>query len=314
MGRYDYSGFARGWFVVSFSEELAPGDIKPVKYFGKDLVLFRTDAGEARMLDAYCPHMGAHLGHGGKVEGDSVRCPFHAWKFDGAGTCTEIPYATKIPKKAKIKSWLVREKNGMIYVWHDWAGASEPDWEIPDLGGWGTDAWTGWSHGMITVKTQPREIVENVVDNGHFIPVHGTHIDNISNEFDRHIAVQINDGVAYPVNGGKDEYALRATYYGPAFQVTQMEGVLHSRLVNAHTPIDADSLELRFAVSLKDQGENPRSQKFLDIYADNLREGFFQDIRIWENKKFRDTPVLCDGDGPIIQLRTWYKQFFEASA
>ena len=36
------------------------------------------------MLDAYCPHLGAHLAEGGRVQGESVRCPFHAWEFDGA--------------------------------------------------------------------------------------------------------------------------------------------------------------------------------------------------------------------------------------
>ena len=46
---------------------------------------FRTEAGEVAVLDAFCPHMGAHLGHGGKVEGGGLVCPFHAWKFDGAG-------------------------------------------------------------------------------------------------------------------------------------------------------------------------------------------------------------------------------------
>ena len=62
-----YAGYPRGWFVIQFSDELPPGAVKPLKYFGKDLVLFRTESGEPTILDAFCPHMGAHLGHGGKV-------------------------------------------------------------------------------------------------------------------------------------------------------------------------------------------------------------------------------------------------------
>ena len=46
-------------------------------------------------------------------------------------------------------------------------------------------------------------------------------------------------------------------------------------------------------------------------YIKNLRDGFFQDIAIWEHKVFVERPVLCDGDGPVMKLRKWYSQFFE---
>jgi 3-ketosteroid 9alpha-monooxygenase subunit A len=45
-----------------------------------------------------------------------------------------------------------------------------------------------------------------------------------------------------------------------------------------------------------------------------LKLGFHQDIAIWENKLFREVPVLCDGDGPIMKLRKWYAQFYMQSA
>ena len=82
-----------GWYGVSYSSELEIGDVRDLHYFGRDLVLFRNEEGEAGLLDAYCPHLGAHLGKGGKVEGDSIRCPFHAWQFRPDGYCSKIPYA-----------------------------------------------------------------------------------------------------------------------------------------------------------------------------------------------------------------------------
>ena len=105
-----WTGFARGWFVLMFSDELAAGQVVPMKRFGQELVLFRTEAGQAKVFDAYCPHMGAHLGHGGKVRGEAIVCPFHAWKFDGTGKCVEIPYAKRIPPKAAVACWPVRER------------------------------------------------------------------------------------------------------------------------------------------------------------------------------------------------------------
>ena len=69
--------------MVGFSEDLKPEELRPARYFGRDFVIWRSAAGELRVFDAHCPHLGAHLGHGGKVEGESIRCPFHAWEFDG---------------------------------------------------------------------------------------------------------------------------------------------------------------------------------------------------------------------------------------
>src|SRR6185436_3368986 len=56
-----------GWFAVAWSKDFVPGDVKRARYFGQDLVLFRTRDGHMRVLDAYCPHLGAHLAEGGRV-------------------------------------------------------------------------------------------------------------------------------------------------------------------------------------------------------------------------------------------------------
>src|SRR6185369_8695239 len=66
-----------GWFFVAYSHELKPGELRNVQYFGQEWVQFRTEQGEMGMVDPYCPHLGAHIGHGGKVDGESIRCPFH---------------------------------------------------------------------------------------------------------------------------------------------------------------------------------------------------------------------------------------------
>ena len=143
MSRFPFPRYPDGWFQVAYASELPPGGVMPLRYFGKDLVLFRptTEGAAPQVLDAYCPHMGAHLGHGGKVEGDSIKCPFHAWAFDGAGRCTAIPYAQKIPPRAAVGCWPVREVNGLIMVWYHAAGAA-PTWEVPVVSEYGSDDWT----------------------------------------------------------------------------------------------------------------------------------------------------------------------------
>lgn len=65
-------------------------------FTGLELAVFRAVNGEVYALDAFCPHLGANLGVGGKVRGTCLECPFHSWRFNGAdGKCTDIPGAKK---------------------------------------------------------------------------------------------------------------------------------------------------------------------------------------------------------------------------
>ena len=59
--RFPFTSFPNGWYRLAYSDELRPGQVKPLHYFDKDLVLFRTENGKAYVLDAHCPHLGAHL-------------------------------------------------------------------------------------------------------------------------------------------------------------------------------------------------------------------------------------------------------------
>src|SRR5918994_5006579 len=99
--RYPF-GIPYGWFQVAWSSELEPGDVLARDYFGRHLVLWRDEEGAVHLNDAYCPHLGAHFGYGGVVEGCELRCPFHGWKFDGDGANTDIPYGTRTNQKARI--------------------------------------------------------------------------------------------------------------------------------------------------------------------------------------------------------------------
>lgn len=305
-----FDKYPRGWFVVAYSHELQPNEVKSLEYFGQRLVAFRDSQGEVAILDAYCAHLGADMGVGGSVEDDCLRCPFHAWKYDRNGACVEVPYANKIPTKAKVRSWPVQERNDLVFVWHD-PEQKSPDYDIPIIEEYSGDSWLPWSSNQLIIKTHPREVVENVADKAHFPIVHNTHVDRFENVYDQHMATQITEGVAYPRGGGKDEFSLRATYYGPGYQITHMQGVIPSMYFQAHTPIDFNTLELRFGVSLKKFGDGSKASRFAGQYVDNLTLGYHEDVAIWENKRYVDRPALCDGDGPVGKLRKWYRQFYE---
>ena len=104
--RFPFTSSPKGWYCVGYSDELAVGDVKSIHYFEKQLVMWRGEDGQVRMLDAYCPHMGAHLGRG-EVRGEHLRCPFHGFCFDADGICVATPYESRIPAAARLDKLLV---------------------------------------------------------------------------------------------------------------------------------------------------------------------------------------------------------------
>src|SRR5262245_39689420 len=53
--------FARGWHMVADASQLGKEPM-PLRFFARDMVLYRGESGQPHLVDAYCPHMGAHLG------------------------------------------------------------------------------------------------------------------------------------------------------------------------------------------------------------------------------------------------------------
>ena len=78
-----------GWYLLALAEELT-GEVTPVELGDRALMVIR-DGERLRVLDARCPHRGAHLGYGGRLApgraGAAVICPFHGKRIGlGAGT------------------------------------------------------------------------------------------------------------------------------------------------------------------------------------------------------------------------------------
>ena len=64
-----------GWFQVAWSDEISVGDVHRMKYFDRELIAWRAQSGQLTVMDAYCEHLGAHLGYGGHVEGEVIAVP-----------------------------------------------------------------------------------------------------------------------------------------------------------------------------------------------------------------------------------------------
>lgn len=84
------------------------------------------------MFDAYCEHLGAHLGYGGRVQDDNIVCPFHGWQWNGEGRNVCIPYQDHPNKARRIRTWPVTEANESVFIWHDLEGR-DPLYAVPDI-------------------------------------------------------------------------------------------------------------------------------------------------------------------------------------
>ena len=300
--------YPNGWFRVCESEQLGNGDVKPIHYFGEDFVLFRDEGGVAHVLDAYCPHMGAHLGHGGAVEGDTLRCPFHAWRFDGKGKCVEVPYAKRIPAKAEMASHQVCEKNGIIMLWHD-AEGRDPWWQLPDVPELESDEWTRPVRREWRVRSHAQEQMENICDPAHFQFVHGTPRPPEPTASSEGHIFRLHAKLPFTTPRGEIEGTLDIESHGFGMGVTRFSGIVDTTLVITGSQVDDELHETIIRFMVKKLPDERATSAVGDAFIAEIEKQYGEDIPIWENKVFLDSPMLCDGDGPIGMLRNWATQF-----
>jgi 3-ketosteroid 9alpha-monooxygenase subunit A len=327
--------FPRGWYLASYSDELRTGDVKPLQLFGRDLVLFRDAAGAARLADAYCPHLGAHLGRGGKVVGACIRCPFHGWEFSGAtGACERTASGDPAPPKARLERWPLVERHGMVLVWfHE---QREPaTWDVGDLPDLEGPGWSPWHHREWRLRTTIQDISENDADVAHSPVMHGF--------------TEQMPALAMDADGARCSWQMSALIKLAAFGVPRVPGL--SALLRIPERAPSEISVLRWGLSLgwiRTDLELPFGQTFRSqtlatttpIDAEHVRltlrhrvrhvpliggvvlanySRLFnaivaQDIEIWEHKIYRMRPVASRSDWAVLRFRKWARQFYDPIA
>lgn len=172
------------WYIAGFCDEVAAGTPKAVRMLGHDFVLFRDSAGKVHCLSDVCIHRGGSLCRG-KMVGDTVMCPYHGWRFDGAGACVDIPSVGKdlpIPKRARVDSYPTAEQWGWVWVFL----GDLPEAERPPIPG--ADFFPEWDNavkwdnsgagayriirGSFLFDVNWMRAIDNVLDPAHPFHVH----------------------------------------------------------------------------------------------------------------------------------------------
>lgn len=320
--RYPFSAFPNSWFVVACSSELAVGQVQPLYRFGKHLVLFRTESGAARLFDAYCPHMGSHLGHGGQVEGETLICPAHRRRYDVCGTCVEVPTNPRGLPQPGLHSWPVREVHGFILAYHHEEGLP-PAWEVPSLPGWREDEWTPMRHGQ-----QPKcnanvwEMAADVADVNHFRYLHGfqdarfTDVAVEGASFRCTLHFKADSSTVGGISGSTLDVKVDQALLGLGLQVFKTAidfgggSTAETMLITASTPIDDETVDIRWAACAKKLAHEQVTRMVEESFVASLMKGYDDDRYIHETRIYLSRPALCSGDGPIGRYRSWTHQFY----
>ncbi|MDT0575182.1 Rieske 2Fe-2S domain-containing protein [Croceicoccus sp. F390] len=318
--------FGRGWYMVADATKLEDAPMN-LRYFARDLVLYRGESGTPHLVDAYCPHMGAHLGRNEssyivrdkeRIQGESIRCPFHGWRFGPDGRCDNIPYSDqKPPAAAKIGTYPVEERAGVIWMWFDEEG-NEPSFDLPPLAMWDDPHWVQWKiDDLGELPQHPIEIVDNMTDMAHFTPIHGSRdIDYFYNEYDDHLQWQMfGAGHRTLIKEGDPPLELDTWYTGPGILQSFMRGEYPTHMLIAHTPVEDGVIHVWHALMVKfDHEATAEDVPAARAYQQASLDAFAQDFEIWSHKRACINPMMVRGDGPIDKCRLWYKQFYNPIA
>lgn len=306
--RFPFPPFPNGWFAVAIADEVPVGGILSLHRLGRDLVVWRTDSGEVAVADAYCPHVGAHLGDG-KVLGEELQCPFHHWRYRTDGACSFALRAKRIPERARLGTYPVVERNGLIFIWkHD--DGTEPDYQIDAIPEIEEGRFQQIRRYIWTVRSHPQEMMENSVDITHFEAVHRWRAKSILWDSDGpryQMRIEVdNERGGYQSATAENADDVVSTNVGPGFSYTRFSGTLRAVSLNIMTPTSAGQV-WNPQIFWVDPGL-PAAMG--ESWVDGFLADYADDIPIWERKLYRNQPALSDADGPFARYRRWYAQFY----
>lgn len=329
--RFPAKGMPRGWYQIGWSADFAAGKPVPLRYFGCHLVAYRAEdtiagAGPVGVLDAYCRHMGAHLGFGGRVERDCIRCPYHGWLYDSDGANVEVPYGDDGRTGIRLSSWPTAEVDGVVLLWFapdsqppsadppsSFARSPHPTWPLHE-------AMKLWP----AMRMTPQAAADNVCDAAHFTYIHGSHDMPV-------LASYRDDGTifraTYELEFGAGVDSTFATPNGPVGGSITTEaiglGLLWNRLGGVDdvisllgvTPITETTADVRVSVwvpTVRRTGE-PMPDRVRNAWVRQQHGQVEADLLIWAHQTYIDRPPFLNVEAkPMRTFRAWSDQWYSS--
>jgi phenylpropionate dioxygenase-like ring-hydroxylating dioxygenase large terminal subunit len=295
-----------GWCQIAFSAEVG-SDLLPVQVGRRALMLARDDDG-VHAYDATCPHRGANLSYGGRLDGGAVVCPFHGHRIR-LGLEGRHPFC--------VRRYRTLDVGGAIYLLpedhHDTGfeafmeGLAASHWLVP---GFSFDA-----------AVAPEYVIENVFDAEHFVSVHGVNArpdlrwsDGEGGELVIDGVLRTDPGVDWHGPAGPDaEVELRfcAHVFSPTLVATELGPAdLPNVVITSAAPAAAGHCTIRLVVAMP--RADPKGSPTVDAIGSLLagsRTAFEQDLAVWEHLDADAPSHFTPGDALVLTYRKFCARF-----
>lgn len=323
--------FPEGWYFVAERTDIERRKLIEKTWMGEQIVAWCDLEGNICVADAFCPHLGSHMGPtvGGVVRDGCLVCPFHGFEFDTSGRCVATPNSPP-PRAAKLKLYHTVEVYGMVLAW--WGiGGRPPQWHLPDELSTGKE-WGGLRSTALRFRGHPQETTENSVDLEHLAYTHGygdvepTASLSIDGAYLKSCFDFTNVRRVAGLFDIKSDISTITHVHGLGYSLVEFHESnigFDARMWVLATPIDGEFIEVTLATQvqkIRKPGRFIAGMGFLPLGLRQRLMGRFmlseerrfvlQDVTIWERKRFQSPPRLCRADGPIGKYRLYCRQFY----
>jgi aminopyrrolnitrin oxygenase len=290
----DATEFARQpatWYLFCRSSQLQ-GKPFSRKMLNRNLVAYRTAAGRVAVLDAACAHLGADLGRG-RVNGDSIQCPFHHWSYSHDGRCVSIPGSNCVPRSARLRTYPAVERHGCIFFFF----GAQPLFELPFFADCDPDDFVASQSFQFPMDCPWYMLVGNGFDGQHFQAVHDRRLTSVPKvdcpapfsrrmRFEAEVAgTTIFDRLLQRI-AGKQVRVTITSWGGPYVLVEGRFGRAHSRLLVASHPLDEHNT-LSEVIAFARRGRQPWTRRLVDPINLRVRRRFTQAFLQYDIDKLR---------------------------
>ncbi len=297
-----------GWTQVAFESDLTE-DVMPVDCGGRALIVARTNSTFA-VYDGRCPHRGAHLGYGGRLDGSFVVCPFHGHR---------IQLGISSRGRFCVRSYQTLCVAGGLFVLF---GQSFDTGLAERLLGLAQSHYVTPAF-QRQLSVPPEYVIENVFDADHFVTVHGLQrrpalafsqksqgsvtIDGLFDAMDPN-AVMVDTTPFW-----RPQLRFSAEVFSPTLVVSELGAADSANIViTAATPTAEGGCLARVTLALpRERGQGPPTVNELSWLVSGSRTAFDQDAIVWEHLDTSMTPRYVAGDTFVRQYREFCERFRE---
>jgi nitrite reductase/ring-hydroxylating ferredoxin subunit len=299
--------YCHGWYQVAFDDELT-GPLTPLDFGDRRLMAVKRD-GNVRVFDAVCPHRGAHLAYGGKLDGDTVQCPFHGYHI-GLGSGANGPFC--------VREYPCLACGGMVFI--RLSSRQRPDLAeaLRELEGGHT-----FIPGLkMQAETRIEVVIENGFDSAHFKAVHGLLKDPGLEVRPGPLGELLAEGTFEIPRWDPKARALapvpsRSHYQGRLFSPGVFVAHLRGEAPFNYTVIttalprgNGNACDIRLTLALpRAEGARPTDDGFARFLIDLSRDGLEKDRAIWNHLSL-DSPITWTAnDKAAIRFHEFCKEF-----